>query len=241
MHLVFHVKHTRGDSMTGTLINCVSIIVGALLGTHIIKRIPEAIRTSVIHALALCVVLIGLKTAWDVRDFLLLIISLALGAIAGEALDLDARLNAFAQRLEHKFGSSKGTFARGFVTASLVYCVGAMAIMGALENGLTGKYDTLLAKSALDGISSVVFASAFGIGVAFSALPVLIYQGGISLLAASAQPFLSEAVVAQMSASGGLLISAIGLNMLGVTQIKVANLLPAIVISAVLMALKTTI
>jgi hypothetical protein len=228
--------------MTGTIINCLTIVVGALIGTFIVKRIPDSVRDSVMYAISLAVVLIGLRTAWDAPDFVVLIISLALGALLGETAQLDDRLNAVAKRLERRFGAqSAGTFAKGFVTASLVFGVGAMAVMGALENGLTGRYDTLLAKSALDGISSIVFSSAFGIGVAFSAIPILIYQGGISLLASWIQPFLSDPVVAQMSAVGGLLIAAIGLNMLGATEVKVANLLPGILVGAVLMVLRTTI
>lgn len=203
------------------------------MGTYVVKHVPQSLQKSVIDAISLAVILIGLKTAWAGDDIVLLIISLAAGALVGEVLALDDHLNRFASSLEKRFErSSSGAFAKGFVTASLVYGVGAMAIMGALENGISGRYDTLLAKSALDGVTSVVFGSAFGIGVAFSAAPIFLYQGAISLLAAFLQPLLNQFVVAQMSAAGGLLILAIGLNMVGSARIKVANLLPAIPIAA---------
>lgn len=221
--------------LTGTVVNSIAIIVGAMTGTYLVRRVTPSLQKTVIDAISLAVLLIGLRAAWAAEDLVLLIISLATGALLGETLELDERLNRFAAGLEKRFSVGEtGTFAKGFVTATLVYCVGAMAIMGSLENGITGRYDTLLAKASLDGISAVIFSSALGIGVAFSAGPVMIYQGTIALLAASLQPYLTGFVVTQMSAAGGLLILAIGLNMIGSARMKVANLLPAIPVAAAL-------
>jgi uncharacterized membrane protein YqgA involved in biofilm formation len=158
---------------------------------------------------------------------LITIIALALGALLGEEAGLDAKLEQVAKALQRRFRGD-GHFITGFMTASLVYCVGAMAVMGALQDGLTGDYEVLLAKSALDGITAIVFASTFGPGVAFSVLPVLVYQGSISLAARALEPLLEAGLVADMTCVGGLLIAVIGLNLLGVTRVKVANLLPAI-------------
>jgi hypothetical protein len=241
---MFHVKRDtqRGAllyQLTGTLINAIAIIVGSVMGSYVVRRLPGSLQNTLIHGISLATLLIGAKMAWECPNIIVAILSLAVGGVAGEVLRLDARLNATAARLEKRFeGTGSGTFAKGFVTASLVFGVGAMAIMGALENGLTGKYDTLLAKSALDGITSIVFSSAFGIGVAFSALPIIALQGSISLLASYLQPLLSPVVVAAMSSTGGLLILGIALNLLGAATVKVANLLPAIVFAGLITALK---
>jgi uncharacterized membrane protein YqgA involved in biofilm formation len=161
---------------------------------------------------------------------LLVIISLAVGSLLGELLKIEDLLERLGDWLESKFAEGKGDISPGFVTGSLFFCVGAMAIVGSLESGLSGNYQTLLAKSMLDGISSVVLASSLGIGVIFSAVPVFIYQGAITVAASFLQPFLNAAVIREMSAAGGLLIMAIGLNLREIPKIKVGNMLPAIFI-----------
>jgi len=154
---------------------------------------------------------------------------MALGSLIGEAMGIEDRIEAMGRRVEKRYSrSSNGGFAKGLVTASLVFCVGSMAIVGSLESGLTGSHETLFAKSLLDGITSVVFASTFGGGVIFSAVPVLVYQGAITLGASMLKPFLTGDVIAQMSGVGGLLIAAIGINMLEMARIKIGNMLPAI-------------
>jgi len=161
-----------------------------------------------------------------------MILSIVIGGVAGSLIDIDEKMNrlgAFAQRKLSREGEDN-TFAQGFVTASLVYCVGAMAVVGALDSGIRGDHSTLIAKAALDGITAIVFASSLGIGVMLSAVPVLIYQGAIALLGTAIAPLLSDIVVLEMSAVGGLLIVGIGVNMLLNEKIKVANLLPAILI-----------
>ena len=212
----------------GTFVNTLAIVAGSLVGLVLRGGLPEAYRLTVIQAIGLAVVLIGLRGALGCDDLLLVIFSLAIGAAMGTALKIEARLQSLGQRIERRFGGNDNDLARGFVTASLVFCVGSMAIVGSLESGLADNHQTLFAKSVLDGISSIVFASSFGVGVLFSALPVLVYQGVITLSASLLKPLLVPAVVAQMSAVGGLLIVAIGFNLLDIAKLRVGNMLPAI-------------
>jgi len=216
--------------MLGTLVNTAAIIAGSLFGLLFRGGIPESYNRTVMKSIALAVVLIGLLSALKTDMLLLLIFSLAIGSLLGEIIKIEDRLTRLGNMLEARFASSGGSVSQGFVSASLLFCVGAMAIVGSLESGLTGNHQTLFAKSVLDGIASIVLASSMGIGVAFSAASVLIYQGIITLAASSLQPFLAEAVIKEMSAVGGLLIVAIGLNMLDFPRIKVGNMLPAIFI-----------
>ena len=180
------------------------------------------------QAIGLAVILVGIKSALGCDDLLIIIISLAVGSVLGEFIGIESFLEKLGNFLETKlFKNSKG-FSAGFVTAALLYCVGSMAIVGSLESGLTGNHDTLFAKACLDGISGIILTSSLGIGVMFSAVPVLIYQGGITLMAGVLKPLLIPAVVSQMSGTGGLLILALGLNILREKKIKVGNMLPAI-------------
>ncbi len=180
------------------------------------------------QALSLAVMLIGIKSALITDDILIVIISLAVGSVIGEFVGIESGLEKLGQWIEKRFSSESGAISKGFVTASLVYCVGSMAIVGSFESGLTGNHQTLFAKSALDGISAIIFASSMGIGVLLSFIPVFLYQGLLTLTAGLIKPFLIESVISQMSATGGLLILAIGINLLGVVKIRVGNMLPAI-------------
>jgi hypothetical protein len=168
-------------------------------------------------------------------------LSIVIGGMVGELLGIEDWFNSIGMKLEQRFGNGNGNFAKAFVSASLVYCVGAMAIMGSLESGLTGHYNTLFIKSILDGVTSIVFASSMGIGVAFSALPVFLYQGGITLAAVYIKPLLTGDIIREMTATGGLLIFGIGINMLtgGKVQIRVGNLLPAIFVAILIVILFT--
>ncbi|AOY59498.1 MULTISPECIES: DUF554 domain-containing protein [Desulfococcus] len=216
--------------MLGTLVNTLAIVCGALAGLLLRGGAPEKYTSTVMHAISLAVILIGLKGAIDTPDILLVIFSLAIGSVIGEMLRIEERLERFGNRLERRFSKEEGGFSKGFVAASLLFCVGSMAIVGAMESGLTGDHKTLYAKSVLDGVAAVVFGSTFGIGVLFSAVSVFCYQGFITFTATLIKPFLVPAVVSQMSAVGGLLIMAIGFNMLEIKRIKVGNMLPAIFI-----------
>ncbi len=219
--------------MTGTLVNASAIVAGGLIGVTLRKGIPERVGNTVMQGVGLTVILLGMQMALQTQNPLVVIGSIVLGAIIGELIDIEYWLNRLGQFLENRVGGhSRGDMARAFVTASLLYCVGAMAIMGAIEDGLTGQPNTLFAKSILDGVTAVILSSTLGIGVLFSAVSVFIYQGAITLGAAWVAPVLSERVIAELTATGGLLILAIALNILGLTKIRVGNLLPAIFIAA---------
>lgn len=215
--------------MLGTIVNSAAIIVGTFLGILLKTGIPDKIKHTIMQGIGLSVMLIGLSMAMKTQNVIIVILSLAIGGIIGEVFAIEDRLKNAGEWLEERVGQNQGDFTRGFVTTSLIFCVGAMAIMGALESGLTGNHTTLFAKSALDGITSIVFASSMGIGVAFSALPVFIYQGLITLTAASMKVFLTDAIIREITATGGVLILGIGLNILEITKIKVGNMLPAII------------
>ncbi len=217
--------------MIGTLINVVMILCGCALGLLLRKGLPQRLQTTVMKALGLSVILIGISGALKTADTMCVIISMAAGSLLGSAVDIERRLNQlgdFAERKLGRFGGG-GSISKGFVTASLLYCVGAMAIVGAIDSGIRGDHSTLIAKGILDGVSAVLFTSTLGIGVALSAVAVLVYQGAIALLASWIAPVLSETMIAEMSAVGGLLIVAIGLNLLYEKErIPVGNMLPAI-------------
>lgn len=233
--------------LTGTIVNALAILAGAMAGmllTRLAQRfsailpagstaLGQRLQTIIMQGVALCVMYLGISGCLKGSNSLLAILSMVLGALVGELLDLDTRMRSLGdwvqKKTEHLLtGGGQASISEGFVTASLLFCVGAMAIVGALQDGLTGDHSTLFAKSLLDGISSIVFGASLGLGVAFSAIAVFLYQGSIALLASFLQPYLGDAVIAEMTCVGSLLIVALSLNMLGVTKIKVMNLVPAI-------------
>ncbi len=224
--------------MLGTLVNTAAIIAGSLLGVFIRSGIRINYRQTVMQAVSLAIIAIGLKGAFQNADFLLIIISLAAGSMLGEMLQIEERLNALGRAVERRVAVQGEGLAQGFVTCSLMFCTGAMAIVGSLESGLAGNHQTLFAKSILDGMIALLFASTMGIGVLFSAFSVLIYQGLITIGAGLIQPLLTETVIAQMSAVGGLLIVALGLNMLEIKAIRVGNMLPAVFIPLIYYAVR---
>ena len=220
--------------MIGTIVNTLAAVVGGLLGTLLKKGIPERFADLVQKGLALCVLYIGIKGSLVGTNTLVTILSLVLGAILGELLNIDGgieRLGAWAQR---KLSKGGGRLGEGFVTASLLFCVGSMSVVGSLQSGLTGNHETIFTKSMLDFVSAIILGSSLGLGVCLSGAFVLVYQGAIVLLARWAAPILSDYVVAEMSCAGSLLIVALGLNMLGVTKLKVGNLLPAMFLPIIL-------
>ena len=219
--------------MLGTIVNVIAIVVGGIVGLLLKGGIPPKFSDTVMKGLALCVLLVGVMNALKVNNLLLVIIAMVLGGLCGEYLDIDRKLKTIGDTIGLKLKGRGGRVSDGFVTGSLLYCVGAMAIVGSLESGLSGNHQILYAKSILDGISSVIFASTLGIGVILSAISVLAYQGSITLAAAALQPLLSEAVKADMNSIGGLLIIGISLNMLASHQLRIANLLPAIFVPLV--------
>lgn len=218
--------------MLGVFVNCLAVIVGGLTGATVRRGLPERVGATVMNGLALCVIYIGISGAFKGENILLTIISVAIGGVIGEGIDLDRHLNRLGRAIERRFTreGEESTLAQGFVAASLLFCVGAMAVVGSLQSGLTGNHETLFAKSVIDGISALVLASTLGYGVVLSSVVLLLYQGGITISAHFLEPFLTQSVVADLTGIGSLLIIAIGLNMLRATKIKVINLVPAIFI-----------
>lgn len=216
--------------LLGTLVNTCTVIAGALIGMLLKKGIPKRISDTVFYALALVTIYIGISGSLAGKNTLIAVIVMVLGALIGEALDIDKRINSIGKRLENKFdkGNQSSTFAQGFTSASLLFCVGAMTIVGCLQAGIKGDNTILFTKSAMDFVSSMIFASTMGVGVLFSAVFVLVYQGLITLLAGVISPLLTDAVIAEMSCVGFIIIIGLGLNMLNVTKLKIMNFVPAI-------------
>ena len=225
--------------MVSPIVNTVAVIIGSLLGLLLKKGIPERLTDSVMKALGLCTIFIGITGLFKGENVLVLIISMVLGTLIGEGIDLDLRLGRLGEWVEIKLKKDESIknsgFAEGFVTATLLFCVGAMAIVGSLQSGLTGNHEMIFTKSVLDFIAAIIFASTLGVGVMFSAVAVLVYQGSIVLLSSWVAPFLTEATIGEMTAVGSLLIFALGLNIIGITKIKVMNLVPAIFVPIILM------
>ena len=233
--------------LVGSIVNALAILAGSLFGMlltwlarHFSSLFPadsgalgERLQTIIIQGAALCTIYLGVSGSLQGQNTLLIILSVVIGALIGELLDLDKRIQQLGDWVQKKTSrlvttDSKTSISEGFVTASLLFCVGAMAIVGALNDGLTGNHDVLFAKSLLDGIIAIVFGASLGLGVAFSSVAILVYQGTIALLASFLAPFLGDTVIAEMTCTGSLLILALGLNMLNLTKIKVMNLVPAI-------------
>lgn len=217
--------------LKGTFVNIAAVIVGCLIGRTLGHLIPERMRRTIMMGLGLAVLAIGMQLALQTKNPLIVIGAMLIGGIIGEALSIEARLENVGHRLQQRFKDS-GNVAEAFVTASLLYCIGAMAIMGSIQDGLGQEPTILYAKSALDGIASVALTSTLGIGVIFSVIPLLLYQGGMTLAAVWVQGLLTEPVVAEMNATGGLLILAIGLDILGIRKLPIGNLLPSIFVAA---------
>lgn len=224
--------------MLGTFVNTAAVIAGSLIGILVKKGIPKRFADTIMKGLGLCVLYIGISGALKGTNTLIAILSITIGAVIGELVDLDKSINNIGRYIESKFthadGQSQSTVAEGFVTASMLFCVGAMAIVGSLQSGLAQNHETLFIKSLLDFVSAIIFASTLGIGVIFSAVFVLIYQGTITLLAQWVSPLLSDAAVAEMTCTGSILIIGLALNMLGLTKLKIINYLPALFIPPVL-------
>ncbi|WP_342542594.1 DUF554 domain-containing protein [Paenisporosarcina sp. FSL H8-0542] len=230
--------------LLGTLINALLIIVGTIIG-RLLKNIPENMKQTVMYAIGLAVTVIGLQMGFESGQFLIVIISLVVGAVIGEWIDLDHQLNRFGHWLESKVGKNKKgeniSIAQGFVSATLIFVIGSMAVIGALDSGLRNDHDLLIVKGLIDGFTSIILATTLGIGVLLSAVPVILYQGTIALFATQISRVIPQEALAlyiqEMTATGGIMIVAIGLNMIGLTKIRVANLLPGILVVAIVMAI----
>ncbi|QJB56530.1 DUF554 domain-containing protein [Pseudodesulfovibrio sp. zrk46] len=222
---------------TGSIVNALAIIAGSAIGCWLQSRFPERIRSIVFQGLGLCVLLIGIQMALKVENILIVIFSVLLGGITGELIRMDTILERLGNWVKKKIGSKNEQFTNGLVTTSLIFCIGAMAIIGSLEEGINGDATILYTKSILDGFASIAFAATYGSGVLFSFIPVLLYQGFMTIGASFFQQYFSELMIAQVTGCGGLLIIGIGINLLELTEVRLANLLPSLGYVIVLTAL----
>lgn len=222
--------------MIAAVVNAVVIVLGGLLGLLLGGRLKEKHTKTIVAALGICTAVIGITSAVATANILIVIICLVLGTVLGELLKIEHRLDTLGEWLKSKVAKDRGgRFTEGFVTASLLFCVGSMAIMGSFDAGLRSDYNTIFAKSALDCVMAVTFAATMGVGVLFSGATVLIYQGVLTLLAAFIEPYLSPDVVVEMSAIGGVMLIGTGMNILGLTKerVRVGNMLPAIILPVI--------
>jgi uncharacterized protein len=221
--------------MTGTFINVIAILIGGTLGLLFGSRIPEKLKTTVIAGMGLFTMAMGLQMFFDSENQLIVLGALILGALTGEWLGVEDRLQSLGGALERKFSKDTeagagSNFIRGFMVTSLLFCIGPMAILGSIQDGLSGDYNLLAVKSTLDGFGAIAFASTLGIGVMFSSIIVLIYQGGISLLAAQLSTIITDPMMNEMTATGGVLLLGLGIsNLLEIKKIRVGNFLPALI------------
>lgn len=219
--------------MLGTIVNSLAIVVGGLIGFFFKNIIPAKLSDSLLKASAMAVLAVGIKLSLQGDNLTLLIISVILGTLIGELINIEGKLDKLGAFLESKFKNKDSNITQGFVSCTLVYCVGSMAIVGSIQSGLTGNNEILFSKAVLDGIISITMAATMGIGVVFSSVSVFIYQGSITLLAQFLQSILNDVVVSEMTAIGGVLIIAIALNFLEIKRIKVGNMIPAVFIPVI--------
>ena len=230
--------------LLGSLINAMLIVVGALIG-KVFNRIPERMKETTMSIIGLAVALLGIQMGFKSDNFVVIVVSLVVGTLIGEWIDLDKWFNRFGLKVEQVLTKGKqpgeSKMAEGFVTASLIFVIGSMAIIGALDSGLRNDHNVLITKGIIDGFTSIILATTLGIGVMLSAVPVFIYQGAIALCAGLISASIPQAAldlyIQEMTATGGVMIMAIGLNIAGLTKIRVANLLPGIVVVGVIVAI----
>jgi uncharacterized membrane protein YqgA involved in biofilm formation len=223
--------------MKGTLVNTATVLLGSSLGLLIGSKLSDKIKTMVMHALGLSTLLIGMQMAFKTENILFVIGSLVVGGIIGELIGLEEWLENLGEFIKKKVKSESGSFVLGFVTASLVFCIGPMTIVGSIQDGVSGDASLLFAKSVLDGFASLIFASTMGLGVVFSSLTVLIFQGGLTILGSKLSFLLRPEVLDELIATGGLIIIGIGFYLLGIKKIKVGNFLPALIVVVILVLL----
>lgn len=227
--------------MLGTIVNSAAIIAGALIGLLLKKGLPERLSDAMMKGMGLCTLFLGISGSLEGENSLILIISMVIGIVIGEGIDLEDKLNRLGKWVEKKIQAIAGekakgkvSIAEGFVSASLLFCVGAMAVLGSLQSGLLGNHEILFNKAILDFVIAIVFATTLGIGVALSAVSVFVYQGAITLLAQWMAPLLTDSVVQEMTCVGNVIIIGLGLNMMGATKLRVMNFVPAVFLPIVL-------
>ncbi len=220
--------------MIGTLINSLAILLGGIIGMIFHSRLPKKIIKIVFQSLGLVTLFIGFSMAIKSNNYLIIIASIVTGSIIGEVIDIEKYINLFASKIKTLTKQKNNNFSDGLVTAFLLYCIGSMTILGAIEEGLGNEPNLLLAKSVMDGFSSIALAAAMGIGVIFSIIPLIIYQGGLTLLASFAGDYFSSIIITEMTSVGGILLIGLGISILEIKKIKVINMLPSLIVVVIL-------
>jgi len=220
--------------MLGTLINVATVIIGSIIGLIVHSKLPKKITDTAFHGVGLFTIVLGIIMAVKTSNFLIMIFSIVIGAVIGEIIDIDNAINKFGEWVKIKLNTKNERFSEGFITAFLLYCVGSMTILGAIEEGIDGTPNLLVAKSMLDGFSSIVLAATLGIGVLFSVIPLLIYQGSLTIFASNMQILFTDVIINELTAVGGIMLLGLGISMLEIKKIKVLNILPSLIIAVVL-------
>jgi uncharacterized membrane protein YqgA involved in biofilm formation len=220
--------------MYGTLINAASVIIGSIIGLIIHSKLPKKITNTAFHGVGLFTIILGVMMAIKTNNFLIMIFSIVIGAVIGEIIDVDKRVNSLGEWLKKKFKTKNERFSEGFITAFMLYCMGSMTILGAFEDAIYGTPNLLVAKSVLDGFSSIVLAATMGIGVLFSFIPLLLFQGGLTIFASNMQTVFTEAIINELTAVGGVILLGLGITMLEIKKIRILNMIPSLVIVVIL-------
>jgi len=220
--------------MIGTFVNVGAVILGSTIGIILRKKLPEKLTTIAFQAIGLFTIFLGITMAFKTEHYLILIFSLILGSIIGQLLDIDAWLTRISESLKKKWHSKNDKFSEGLVTAFLLFCMGSMTILGAIEEGLGGNPNLLLAKSLLDGFASIALAAALGFGVMLSVIPLLVYQGGLTLCARLFEQSVTLPIINELTAVGGIILIGLGISILEIKKLKVINMLPSLVIVVIL-------
>lgn len=222
--------------MVGTIVNTVAVILGSSTGLLLKSRFPERISKSTFDAIGLFTIFLGIISAFKTQNMLILILSVVFGTVIGSYLKLEERMEKVSDYIKNKLKSTNSNFTEGFITAFLLFCTGSLTILGAIEEGINSNPELLFSKSILDGFSSIALASVLGVGVMVSAIPLLIFQGGLTLTAVYLSEYLSEAITAEITASGGIILIGLGLRVANIKKIEILNMLPAIFIAGILAA-----
>lgn len=223
--------------MIGTLVNVGAVIVGGSIGMFLNKSMPEKYKAIYFQAVGLFTIAMGISMVYNMQNILIVISSIAIGALLGEWLDLEKGADRLSDYLKHKLKIGNENFTQGLITAFLLFCVGAMTIVGAIDEGIGRSSEVLFTKSLMDGFSAILLASAFGVGVIFSVVPLFVFQGSITLLAMSASQFFSPEIIAGIGSVGGILLIGLGINILEIKKIKILNMLPALLLVVILLAI----
>jgi len=222
----------------GTVINAVAIVIGGALGLLFRKRFPERVTRTALHVMGLFTLLVGVRMALRGEELIMVLVSLALGAMLGEWINIEDRLERFGVWLETRLHLTEQSPAKGFINASLLFCVGSMAIVGSITEGLNGDRSILVTKAIMDGILSIAFAAGMGVGVLASSLPILLYQGSLTLLASKLQAFFTPSMIAELTSVGGVIVMGIGVNILGLHKVRVGNFIPALLLIVLILYFK---